>query len=58
MALKYTPEPGAPMDTDLPARSATVLMLALVVTICTCSMYRAATVEKPSTLLSNRLVPL
>ena len=45
-------------DTDLPARSATVLMEALVVTICTCSMYRAATVEKPSTLVSNRLVPL
>ena len=46
------------METDLPARSATDLMSGLVVTIWTCSMYRAATTEKPVTALSNRRSPL
>ena len=34
------------METVLPFRSATDLMSGSQVTICTCSMYRAATVEK------------
>ena len=32
VALKYTPEPGAPMETLLPFRSATLLMLGSMVT--------------------------
>ena len=38
MALKYTPEPAAPMETFLPLRSATDLISGSVVTICTCSV--------------------
>lgn len=38
MALKYTPEPAAPMETFLPLRSSTDLISGSVVTICTCSV--------------------
>ena len=39
-ALKYTPEPGAPIETLLPFRSATLWILSFMVISWTVSAYR------------------